>query len=169
MKSSILSAFLMLVILTIGCSGSGGQTVAGTVFELTDLRSVIREESTSTDNSWQARVAGTQLIFHEDGTFEYVPPGIGTAVRSDLYPVSGSYQESGNVVNFDGYRQSSAAGNAAAEVKLVGTLQLTSDGTSVVRMTETNVATTAAVVNETPSGSSLFSEHEFEAGAQAIQ
>jgi len=151
-----------------GNNGAAAPQVEGITVQITEIQQVVRDECTCSSSDWQEHVPGTQITFYPDNTFVFSPPGIGTLVRSDLFPVPGTYQESGEEVQFQGHRESyTSNGNATVEVS--GTLRVGSDGTASVDISQRTTASTFAVVNEQEFESHTMSDREYVASVEPIQ
>lgn len=68
------------------------------------------------------RVQGALWRFNSDSTFTYSPANS----RTDLYPLSGSFTESENILNFSAYRTSQTGYTGSATTQVQGSIDLSS-------------------------------------------
>lgn len=94
-------------------------------------------------SSAAARVAGAIWQFNDNGTFIYAPAD----ARTDLYPMQGSYQRQGSIIQFQGSSFSSSSVSRAG-VELQGQID-TSQNPPVLMMSWASSNNLAAVVNNT--------------------
>ena len=108
---------------------------------------VLRGGYANTDSHLQAQYEGSQWLFSDDGTFVFVPSAGRGARRS------GSYQQSGNAIQFEATGQSSSSVSSTVTA-MAGTITFRSDGSAVAEVYDAVYGTMAAVVNDTRFGAS---------------
>lgn len=109
------------------------------------------------------RLAGAAWQFNPNGTFVFAPANS----RTDLYPLSGTFQTQGNITRFQGSRRanSSVSSNLA---QVNGIIDLSS-GQTVMTINWSTGSLMGAVVNNTGFGTSPGSAYQSQLILQQVQ
>jgi hypothetical protein len=108
---------------------------------------VLRGGYSNTNSHLTAAYQGSQWVFIANGTFVFTPSAGRGARRT------GSYQQSGNTIEFEATGQSSTTVSSTVTA-MSGTITLNGNGTAVADVHDAVYGTMAAVVNDTRFGSS---------------
>lgn len=90
----------------------------------------------------QSHVGGVWEFFN-NGVFRFTPRGIGTIVRSDLFPVVGTYTSNRRRISFQGQRTSRISIGISASVFIDGTFRLSRNNRVIARIVQSTVSSTA--------------------------
>lgn len=100
---------------------------------------------------------GSNWVFYDDHTFVYVPVGIGSIVRSDLFPAVGTWQLlSDGSVYVRAATASTVGSNAANRYDMAAILFQDQNGTLWAHVGEETSVVMTAVVNNTNFGSNSY-------------
>ncbi len=102
------------------------------------------------------RIAGAQWAFNPNGTFLFTMPN----VRDDLYPVRGTYRNSGGALVFSGSSSSQTGSSGMAMVRVNGRLYKQGE-TLMISMSVDSSSSSAAVVNRQKFSGGSTSSYEF--------
>lgn len=92
----------------------------------------------------QSHVGGVWEFFN-NGRFRFTPRGIGTVVRSDLFPVTGSYSSNRRQVAFRGQRLTRSSLGTGAGVFINGNITRSRNGRVTARITQSSFSSSAFV------------------------
>jgi hypothetical protein len=92
----------------------------------------------------QSHIGGVWEFFN-NRLFRFTPRGIGTVVRSDLFPVVGTYSSNRQQITFRGQRFSRTSFGTGAGVFLDGTFNLSRNGRVTARIVQSTFSSSAFV------------------------
>lgn len=111
----------------------------------------ISGNGTSSTYTVQQMHNGGTWQFFRNGVFRFVPRGLGTFARTDLFPVTGNYRVNGSILRFSGSRTSSSL-TSRNFASVSGQISLRSGQADVTQRTVLNMT---ANINNTPFGQTI--------------
>jgi hypothetical protein len=161
---SHLKTWIITVIATFSSVSYSAVAQAQSVFRTQQVISldVIQGRPQSRQNAIE-RLAGAAWQFNPDGTFIFAPANS----RTDIYPLSGTFQTQGNTTNFQGSRRAndSVSSNLG---QVNGSIDISS-GQPVMTINWSTSSLMGSVVNHTGFGSSQTSSYRSQLILQQVR